>query len=111
MSRVAGVWRILLEVAHDEPGPGERRDDLAEPPVARLAFVGEVILAPVHQAVDSVRRGMVVEHEHVTLVAQRRGNSRSPRLEIVDRLGVPGCVDEIEAAASQLARQVLYLAF
>ena len=71
----APLARVLLERLEAEAGAHERRHDPAEPPEALL----EVVVAPVLQAVDAERDGMVVVHEQ--LAARAGAPPRCPRAQ------------------------------
>src|SRR5690242_2681388 len=96
--------RVLLERAHREAAPCRRRHDLPDSPRVRV----EVALTPVHEPVDDERNGMLLVEEQVAAVPQRSGNSAQPGLEITNCAErAEAGIDEVEAAAAELARQRL----
>src|SRR3954471_22170647 len=103
----AALPGVLLERLEAEAGADERRDDLAEPPEA----VGEVVVVPALEAVDAERHRMRLVDEQLAPRIERRHDPGGPGVEVAQLPERPlRRVDEIEAAAAELRRQVLRLA-
>src|SRR5581483_9191156 len=112
VTAAGGAARVLLERLDVQAGAGERAHDLPEPPQPlRVARLAEVALAPAQEPVHALGDRMVVEEKQLPARPQRRRDPARPPVQV----GKPpdhalAGVDEVEAAASQLRRQLLRLA-
>src|SRR5919108_1339738 len=92
--------RVFLQRANREARAHDRVEDLTEASRA----LREVALAPVHEAVDAECDRMLLEQEQVAARAERGEDPARPRIEVADLHERAGAgVDEVEAAAAQLA--------
>src|SRR4051812_39342519 len=101
---VAGV---LLERLEAKAGADECRDDPPEAPEA----VGEVVVVPALEAVDAERDRVRLVDEEFAARVERRDDPSRPGVEVAELPeGSLRRVDEVEAPAAKLGRQVLRLA-
>src|SRR5206468_7191109 len=92
--------RVLLQGANRQAGSHARRDDASE---SSRALV-EVVLAPMHEAVDAQRDRMLLVQQEVAARMERLHDAANPLLHVRDDAErAETRVDEVEPTAAELA--------